>query len=102
MPEGLKSKIPEHKKLIADQGYRNEPQISIQNNFDDSEFKKFKARARSRQESINTRIKSFKILSERFRHDVNLQHKHVFHAVCVIVQYDLDCGGISLFPNIAT
>jgi len=88
---GLKSQIPDGKKAIADSGYAGEPKLSIQNPHDTSLVKNYKNRARARHESFNGRIKSFKILDERFRHGF-AKHKAVFEAVCVIVQFDLENG----------
>lgn len=94
MPEGLKSKIPENKRVIADNGYRGEEQISIPNNQDDDLVKAFKSRARARHETVNGRIKEFKILDERFRQtqDVIEKHKTAFEAVITLVQYDIENG----------
>ena len=87
--DGLKSKIPERKRVIADQGYTNEAAISTRNRGDSNEA--FKRRTRARHETFNGRIKAFKILAERFRNGVD-KHKIVFEAVCVIVQYDMENG----------
>ena len=88
---GLKSKMPPHKLLIADRRYLNEDQISTPNDFDSDEVKLFKQRVRARQESVNARIKEFRILSERFRSNHKMHHI-VFEAVCVIVQFSMESG----------
>jgi hypothetical protein len=81
--------IPAGKKVIADKGYRGENEkISIPNSHDSLEVKDFKKRARARHETINKRLKDFKILSERYRHGVDT-HDVAFDAVCVLVQNDL-------------
>jgi hypothetical protein len=90
-PNGLKSKIPPGKKVIADQGYPDEPQCSIRNPFDTPEVKLLKKRAKARHETFNGRLKFFSILEVRFRHGVR-KHKAVFEAVCVLVQYELENG----------
>jgi hypothetical protein len=89
--EGLKSMIPEGKRIIADRGYRGESAIiSTPNPHDTPHLKKFRSRARAHHESFNSRIKNFDCLSERFRHrDLSL-HKVVFEAVCVICQYQIE------------
>ena len=56
--------------------------------------KEFLAQAKSRQETINTRLKLCNVLSGRFRHGKGAAnkleaHQRVFEAVCVLVQYDL-------------
>ena len=89
-PNGLKSKIPVGKKVIADQMYRD-PICSIRNAQDTPKVRKFKKRARARHESFNARLKNFKVLADRFRHE-QVKHKAVFEAVCVITQYELENG----------
>ena len=89
--DGLKSKIPINKLLIADKGYLNEVQISTPNEFDIDEIKQFKQRVRARQESVNARIKEYRILSETFRSNHEL-HRVVFEAVCVIIQFSMESG----------
>lgn len=91
-PEGLKSNIPANKLIIADLGYRGEDDmICLPNDLDTAMVKKFKKRVRARHESFNSRIKEFKTITERFRHDIN-KHKAVFEAVCILVQYDIETG----------
>ena len=89
---GLKSKIPPGKLLIADNGYGGENQICIPNPFDEELLKNFKARVRARHENFNGRIKEFKNLSERFRSHNIESHGAAFTAVCVIVQYSMENG----------
>jgi len=61
--------IPEGKKLIGDSGYKGEPlKISTTLSEHKSDTKHFFARAKSRQETFNTRLKFFNVLSGRFRH----------------------------------
>ena len=45
----------------------------------------------SRHETINSRLKSFRILDTSFRHKLHW-HKVAFRAVAVIVQYELENG----------
>lgn len=89
--DGLLSKIPAGKKVIADRGYRGEPVCSIRNPRDTAGVKAFKRRARARHESFNGRIKWFNILDTRFRHGI-AKHQAVFEAVCVITQYEMENG----------
>ena len=87
--------VPEGKKLIGDSGYKGEPsKLSTTVDEHSDKVKEFFARAKSRQETINTRLKSFNVLSGRFRHGKGAEnkleaHQRVFEAVCVLVQYDL-------------
>jgi hypothetical protein len=95
MPGGLKSKIPEGKRVIADQGYVGESNIcSIRNPLDTKEVKELKRRAKARHEVFNGRLKDFAILSQRFRstRDSLAKHKTVFEACCVLEQYDVEDG----------
>lgn len=88
----LLAKIPVGKKGVGDNGYRGEPNaLSTPNSQDPPELRKFKSRARARQESFNARIKVFQCLDQRFRHGIK-KHKICFEAVCVIVQYQLENG----------
>ena len=86
---GLKTKIPRDKLLIGDRGYTGDDQISAPNDLDSDEVKLFKRRARARQESFNSRIKEFRVLSETFRNDYR-KHQILFEAVCVIVQFSME------------
>lgn len=46
---------------------------------------------RGRHESVNEKFKNFRVLSERFRHEVN-QHHTCFRAVAVLVQLLIENG----------
>ena len=63
----LLERIPVGKSVIADGGYRGKPQVvSVPNNYDDPDLRKFKRRARCRQETFNARLKNFRVLDNRF------------------------------------
>ncbi|CAB9525588.1 unknown protein [Seminavis robusta] len=84
-------------RIIGDKGYKGEPDlISLRNEFDPEEIAEFKDRASARHESFNQKLKCFKILSVPFRHGV-ANHKMAFEAVCVVVMFQIECGGASLF-----
>jgi len=91
--DGLRSKIPPGKKVIADRGYSgdDQPMLALRNKHDTDEVKDFKSRACARHESFNTRIKSFACLTKEFRHGKD-NHRDVFFAACVLKQYDLENG----------
>lgn len=91
--ECLFDKIPDGKRGIADQLYKGDvrEKISVRNELDLQQARRFKKRVRARHENVNARLKAFKILSDRFRHSIK-KHQMVFEAVCVIVQYDMDNG----------
>lgn len=88
---GLGDKIPDGKKIIADNGYQGLEKVSAPNPYDDAAVKRFKERARARHETVNSRIKNFRCVSETFRHGEE-KHQIMFEAVCVIVQYDMENG----------
>ena len=89
----LKNKIPAGKRAIGDNGCRGEPDtVSTPSSHDLPELRLFKCHARARHETFNGRIKKFKCLSERFRHNGIKKHHVCFEAVCVIVQYQMENG----------
>ena len=97
-PNSLYWKTPPGKKGIGDSGYQGEPTKMVCTRESHSkEFKKFLARAKSRQESLYTRMTYFKILVEAFRHgagtkDKMERHNAVVEAICVMIQYDFEHG----------
>jgi hypothetical protein len=83
-------KIPEGKRVIGDSGYQGEPmKISVSKDEDSKDVKKFFARAKSRQETFNSRVKSFLITDLPFRHGFE-RHGSAFESVCIAVQYDME------------
>lgn len=88
---GLMEKIPDGKKGIADKIYKGLPKVALHNSLDSEEVRIFKRRARSRQESINARFKSFHVLKQRFRHGKD-NHSLCFDAVAVICAVQLEHG----------
>jgi hypothetical protein len=98
---GLMSKIPDGKCSIGDEGYVGQPKkAATRNTFDSDEIKEFKRRAKSRQETVNARLKSFGILSQVFRTKGTVRmkrHQAAFEACCVLVQTEIDNGSNRLF-----
>ena len=94
-PDALIFKIPPGKKAIADSAYEGEAgadgKISISRAGDSDEVKQYKARAKARQETFNSRLKSFQVLDLRFRHGYK-RHKAAFEAVATLVIYDMENG----------
>ncbi len=86
--------------MIGDSDYKGElSKISTTADVHSAEVKEFFARAKSRQETINTRLKYFNVLSCRFRHGKSVEnklrlHQTCFEAICVLVQYDLAEHGL--------
>jgi hypothetical protein len=91
---GLMSKIPEGRQTIGDQGYVGEPdKVATRNEFDTPEVREQKKRAKARQETVNEKLKTFKIVSETFRtkgKERLRKHQAVTEACLVIIQYELD------------
>ena len=55
------------------------------------ENEKMQKRVRSRQETINKRVKQWAILSDMYRHDIT-QHGYIFRAIAVITQLAIENG----------
>ena len=91
--EGLKQKLEkEGEKAEADLGYRGEPDtIRHPRDYKSWSDQKAKAYVLMRHETINRRFKQFKILSDKFWHDVR-KHESVFRAVLVLTQIEFDIG----------
>ena len=89
--EGLRNKLADGQRAIADEGYKNDEKCMTRNFGDTQQTKKYKKRAKARQETINARIKSFRCMKEHFRHK---PHKHpiLFEAICCLIQYDMENG----------
>lgn len=81
-------------RFIGDSGYSGEPsKVVTTKDEQSSEFKEFLARAKNRQETFHTRLKSFNVLGTRFRHGVDPDdrmrlHKMAVLAVTGIIQTD--------------
>jgi DDE superfamily endonuclease len=95
-PNGLKSRIPNGKLAIGDQGYRGDEKVLVPSGYDSIGVKKFKTRARDRHEYFNHILKSLSVLRGRFHHNGNelketmKKHRSVFQAVAILVQYSLE------------
>jgi hypothetical protein len=97
---GLMSKIPEGKQVIADEAYASVPnKAATRNEFDTEEVKDLKRRSKARQESVFSKLKLFRILKQTFRSTGKKRlekHKTAFEACLVIFQYELDNGSRKL------
>ena len=89
--KGLNDKIPDGKRGIADKIYTGLAKIALHNSLDTKEVREFKARARARQESINSRLKSFGCMKQRFRHGIS-NHEVFARAVMVICIVAMENG----------
>ena len=93
--EALLFQIPEGKKAIADSAYEGLPEkVTVKRPGHTVQVFRFLDRAQNRQESYHSRLKAYKILTDRFRHGTSSQdkmdlHKMAVEAVAVIVDYDM-------------
>lgn len=79
-------------RAIGDKGYRGEREVlSVPSSQDTQEVRDFKARALSRHETFNSRLKNFDALDETFRHGIE-KHQICFDAAAVIVQLQIENG----------
>ena len=96
MEDGLIYMIPQGKLAVADNGYAfDETKVSTYNQFDGDDVCQFKQRVKARQESLNSRIKAFKVMSEDYKvkGDARLEkHETAFVSILVVIQYDMDNG----------
>lgn len=56
------------------------------------EDKRMKQLVRSRHETVNSRVKIFAIMGERFRHPDLVDHSSAFRAVAVVTQLTIEDG----------
>ena len=86
--------MPDGKHAAGDKGLRGEPEkVSAPNPMDDPSDARFKALTRARHETFDARLKSFSVLSNRFRHRPAMEkHQACFVAVAVLVQHSLELG----------
>lgn len=69
---------------LADKGYRFKPYFKIPTNA-------LEKRVLARHETLNGRLKEFKVLGSTFRHPLK-KHPNVFHACVNLVQISINCG----------
>lgn len=86
-------------RLIANDGYTEHALLdclSLRNEFDPREIAQFKNRVFSRHESFNGRTENYRCLSASFCHS-HVVHQQCIQAICVTLQYEMDCCLFSLF-----
>ena len=91
---GVLEKLQEGKLAVCDKGYIDRKlahKLSWPNPHDAPDTNEYKSRIRMRGETINGRMKFFKILRECYRHKIEY-HNDVYMAVAVMVQYQMDNG----------
>lgn len=96
--DALYSKLGEGEKCVGDSGYAGEPsKVVVEKEEHSKSMKLFLSRAKNRQETFHTRLKSFNILGQRFHHGKNTSqrmklHKMAVEAVTGIIQFDYENG----------
>lgn len=83
--EQLKSRIQPREKVIGDNGYMD-PTILLQR--DAGDFSNFHTAARARHETVNGRLKRFRVLTVPYRHRREL-HGFCFYAVAHITNLNI-------------
>ena len=79
-------------KVIGDLGYRDTKTIT-EHQAHDRKHKRAMAKIRARHETWNRRLKQFRCLGDKYRHD-RKKHILVFTAVAVVTQINIDLGNI--------
>lgn len=97
----LKNLLDEDERAETDDGYiGGDPDVTkcpggVRFNEDEG-WTRTRSVARSRGETLNHRLKSFKVLGGKFRHDIE-KHGMCFRACLVLVQLSFDVGSRKLF-----
>lgn len=92
--DALVHELEKGERVEADGGYRGSAPTYAKcpgTVWTEAEKKEMQQRARSRQETVNLRLKNWKILAVPYRHDV-YQHQNVFFAVAVLTQLAIENG----------
>ena len=89
---GLALCLEDGERVETDRGYRGSAPSKVKcpgHLCTDPEQEKMTAHVRSRQETINKRMKQWNILVAPYRHDIH-EHQNVFAAVAVITQLSIE------------
>jgi len=92
--DSLLSHLEEGERVEADDGYLGESPKYVKCPASVTAHRECLAmqqRVRNRQETVNLRFKSWRILAERFHHDIG-HHGDVFTAIAVITQLSIVMG----------
>lgn len=91
---GLIGWLEDGERVETDEGYKGSAPLYVKcpgTVATDPDKKEMCARVRSRQETVNKRMKQWNILKAGYRHDV-LRHQDVFAAVAVLTQLSIENG----------
>jgi len=97
----LKLRLKENERVETDDGYIGEDPCftkcpSGTRCLEDERWRNKRNNVRSRGETANHRLKTFRVLSETFRHDV-LKHSMCFRACVVLAQLGFEVGSKKLY-----
>jgi hypothetical protein len=76
-------------KVVADGGYRDGFQYFETPTGTRTIYEKMKSNARARHETVNSRIRRWRALTDIFRHDIVARHGPIFHAIINITQLQI-------------
>ena len=96
---GLRSYLEKHERVEADNGYApGNPEVckTPKGCFHPEKKKEMRNRIMARQETLNSHVKNFGILKEKYRHKLE-DHRDVFHAILVIIQIGIEFCDEPLF-----
>lgn len=96
--EEFMDKVPDGGRVVADAGFsgkseREKRTFTVNNNLDSDDVRKFKGRAKARQEMFNERMKAGNCLTVKFRHGVD-KHKKCFLAVLILCQCAIEDASV--------
>jgi hypothetical protein len=86
---GLHDHLDPTERYIADSGYIDGGKFAFTPNGLNDADQRLQTVLRARHETVNGRLKRFRILRNTFRHDLNL-HRGVFLAIANIVQLEME------------
>lgn len=95
---GVLGMLEEGERVETDRGYRgiSPGYVKCPGMFSEPASAEMKQKVRSRHETGNKRLKQWKILRDRYRHDI-CEHQTVFGAIVALTQISIE-NGEPLFP----
>ena len=76
---------------VADRGYRDGRLLALTPSGYNSPLETMMSEARARHETVNSRLKSFRILAMPFRNELD-KHWMCFHSIANMIQLELENG----------
>lgn len=88
---GLKGKLGPNEMVVADKGYRGDSKCKTPYHYISRTDRRASRKALTRHETVNKRLKQFRVLKQQFRHPL-WRHKDCFYACAVITQVSMNRG----------